>query len=123
MKSDSESDFTRAVCGLQNVTISLINAALAGLDTGVSATKFFLGTGDNSSSSNTAGDVDNDTAWHSYKITCGSADILLTIDGVLDITKTTNRPTLKMQPFVEGQSFGSTGARKISVRYMEALNT
>lgn len=122
MKSDSDSNFTRAVGGFENTDISLIDASLAGLDTDVSATKFFLGTGDNSSSSNTVGSVDNDTSFHVYKIENSSADIKLTIDGVLDITKITNRPTLKFQPFAEGQSFNSTGARTLSLRYLEAYN-
>ena len=81
-----------------------------------------LRTGDASSGSDTASDVAVDTAWTGYKIECGSANIKLTIDGVLKVTKTTNRPTIKQQPAVEMRT-ATSAARTGLVRYIEAKNT
>ena len=75
-----------------------------------------------SSVSNTSSDIPNDQAWHNGKMEFGTSDIKGTIDGVLKITKTTNRPTVKLQPYVF--SYTRTGsAGETQVRYMEAYNT
>ena len=69
-------------------------------------------------------DVAIDQAWTGYKIECGSADLKLTIDGVLKVTKTTNRPTVKLSPDFEMHSFTTAAAGKIAkIRYYEAYNT
>ncbi len=123
LKSSSTSVFTDCIAGFQNTLISPNNAAFAGFNTDQSTTNFMLHTGDNSTNSSTTTSVTGDTSFHSYKIECGSVNITLTMDGVLEITKTTNRPTLKMQSFIENQAFNNTGARTTSVRYIEAFNT
>ena len=53
------------------------------------------------------------------KVQCGSADIKLTVDGVLEVIKTTNRPTENMQPKLS--VYG--GGKPVSIRYMECYST
>ena len=82
-----------------------------------------LRTSDASTSSTTASDVSGDTSFHSYKIECSATDVKLTIDGVLKITKTTNRPTIPMQPFYGVLNSAVAGADEVNIRYMECYNT
>ena len=65
--------------------------------------------------------ISNDTSFHNHKIECGSADIKETLDGVLEVTKTTNRPTIKLQPFL--MAYNSTSQAEGRIRYCEAYNT
>ena len=57
---------------------------------------------------------------HSHKIDLGATAITLTIDGVLEVTKTTNRPTLKLQPDIMYNSMNGLGF--VKYRYLEAYN-
>ena len=86
-----------------------------GLYTGAST-----GTPSNQTDSNVA----RDTAWHNYKIENGSANIKLSIDGVVDVTKTTNRPetSTKLQPFVLN-STNTSASKETRIKYFEAYNT
>lgn len=86
----------------------------------LSSDSFFnLLTGTTGGNSATASSISQDTIFHVYKIENGSADIKLTIDGVLEVTKTTNRPDNRMQP-----NFGVNGTNiDGAIRYCEALNT
>ena len=82
-----------------------------------------LKTADGTTPSRTQGSViGRTTTWHSHKIENGASNIKMTNDGVLDITKTTNRPTVKMQPIFAMQGTASAAATG-SVRYMEVYNT
>jgi len=85
-----------------------------------SGTQYLL-TSDGSSASRTA--LTSATAMGSAfrvgKVECGSANIKLTIDGVLEVTKTTNRPSTALQPKFSVYGMTKTG----SVRYCEAYNT
>ena len=92
------------------------------VENSTSQTNYRLATGDNSTASSTTTDIPNDETVRSHKIECGSANIKLTIDGVLKITKTTNRPTLKLQPVYHSRCI-ATGARQAMIRYCEAYNT
>lgn len=112
----STAQFARV--GLINSSVST-NLALCQDDVGGGNFKL-LKTGDNSSSSSTNSTISSDTNFHVVKIETGSANTLLTIDGVLEVTKSTNRPTLKMQPFVEGGATGTTST--CSIRYLEMYN-
>ena len=76
-----------------------------------------LRTGDSSTSSDANSSVTVDTSFHTYKLIMGSSNIKLNIDGVLEVTKTTNRPTAKLQPFLGGYSSMSR------VKYCEVYNT
>lgn len=81
-----------------------------------------LGTVDGTAYSSTGSDVARDTAWTGVKIECGSANIKLYLAGVLKITKTTNRPAAKLQPFVS--VFGNNASvAQGRTRYFEAYNT
>jgi len=82
-------------------------------------TNMGLRTGDASTKSTTESSVALDTNWHCHKIELTSSNVTHTIDGVLETTKTTNRPTAKLQP-VAGV-FGN--GKSIDVRYCEAWNT
>ena len=84
-----------------------------GLYTGAST-----GTPSNQTDSNVA----RDTAWHNYKIENGSANIKLSIDGVVKITKTSERPIKKMQPFVLN-STNTSASKETRIKYMECYNT
>ncbi len=72
------------------------------------------------SGSSTSSSVATDINFHVTKIETGSVNTLLTIDGVLEVTKSTNRPTLKMQPIFDGGATGVTST--CSIRYLEAFN-
>lgn len=85
-----------------------------------SGTQYLL-TSDGSSASRTAlsSTTAMGTGWRVGKVECGSANIKLTIEGVLEVTKTTNRPSAALQPKFSVYGNGKTG----SVRYCEAYNT
>jgi hypothetical protein len=79
---------------------------------------------DASTFSQTAMSSTYDTSWHTFKTVLGSSDLKYYVDEVLDVTKTTNRPTAKMQPtFGVGTGSSSINPQAIGVRYMECYNT
>jgi hypothetical protein len=90
---------------------------------GSTSAKIALLTGDASSTSATDSSIDDDTAFHVFKIECTSPNIQQTIDGVLETTKTTNRPTVKLQPFFGVQFRGLSGTAVFNLTYCEAYNT
>ena len=89
---------------------------------GSTSTKIALLTGDSSTSA-TDSSLDDDTAFHVYKIECTSPNIQQTIDGVLEIVKTTNRPTTNLQPFFGVQKRTEAGTAVYNLTYCEAYNT
>ena len=117
-KTSANSNFQTGI----NSTSGNGNASLSGYHTSYSTTYFVLITGDGSiSTTNT--DVTADTSFHVHKIVNGSANIKLYLDGVLKVTKTTNRPTGSQQPYAEAQAWGTTGAVNLNMIYLEAYNT
>ena len=86
-------------------------------------TNIALQTADATTSSVTQSNVAKDQTFHSYKIENGSTDIKLTIDGVFELTKTTNRPTVKLQPRIGVQKRSGAGTTVINITYCEAYNT
>tara|TARA_R110000822_G_scaffold281965_1_gene403583 strand:- start:17 stop:613 length:597 start_codon:yes stop_codon:yes gene_type:complete len=76
-----------------------------------------------STQSQTSPAINTGTAWYTHQITCGSANVKLNIDGVLKVTKTSDPPTIPMQPFAKSYNTVGTGADSIQVRYMECYNT
>jgi len=72
--------------------------------------------------SGTASDVSIDTAFTGWKIENSSANLKLTLTGVLKVTKTTNRPDTNMQPNVSVRA-REASAKETRVRYLEAYNT
>jgi len=81
----------------------------------------YLLTSDGSSASRTP--ISSGTAtgsgFRNGKVECKSTNLQLTVDGVLEVTKTSNRPNAVMQP--KFSVYGST--KTASVRYCEAYNT
>jgi hypothetical protein len=63
------------------------------------------------------------SVYRAYKLTNGSANLKLTVNDSLEVTKTTNRPTAKMQPWAGIGSGGGGGAKIFNIRYMECYNT
>jgi len=84
---------------------------------------FQLSTKDATTASLQDSSVAPDALFHVFKIECGSVDIKLTIEGVLEVTKTTNRPTAKMQPALFVSTGGAGGVNEGRLRYLEAFNT
>ena len=86
-------------------------------------TYFTLYTNDGSNNSRLPSTVTLDTNWHTFKVTNTSgANTLLSIDGVLEVTKSTNKPTDPMCPafIVDAQTAHVATAQ---IRYLEAYNT
>ena len=96
--------------------------AVLGADTGKNASFYILNTGDATTESNTATSVALNTNMNGFKIELDSADIKAFVNGVLEVTKTTNRPTAKLEPQVECISRIASSATT-NVRYMECYNT
>lgn len=93
-----------------------------GCDTIFDNVKFILRTGDGTTTSFSSTAINLDTIFRNHKTECGSANIKYTLDGILEITKTTNRPTAKLQPVFFAQT-RTTTAREGHIRYLEAYNT
>lgn len=90
---------------------------------GSTSTKIALLTGDSSTTSATDSSIDDDVIFHTFKVECTSSNVKQTIDGVLETTKTTNRPTVKLQPFLGVQKRSAAGTVVMNATYFEAYNT
>jgi len=66
--------------------------------------------------------ISNDSNYHTWKIETSSANLKFFLDGVLDVTKTTNRPTNKCQPVLQAATPTASG-RTTNIRYLEVYNT
>jgi len=100
---------------------SNVDSAVVGRDR--DDTHFGLRTYDSSSGSFLYTDIPLDAAWHHNKIENRATDTVLSTDGVLKVTKTTNKPTAKMQPEIFAQSIYNPGNVKTDCRYYEVYNT
>jgi len=120
MKFDNSTN--TAQLGLANVADNILTGTdqstcrFSGISNAINLT-----TGDASTYSATNSSVTSDTSYHSIKIENGSSDIKLTLDGSLQVTKTTNRPTAKQQPFFAVRT-GENVANDANIRYIEAYN-
>lgn len=94
----------------------------AGVEMDKFVTNWGLWTKDGTTSSTTESDVATDTSYHNYKIECGSTNIKLYIDGILKVIKTTNRPTIGMQPIFGLQNDALGNTPRVQVLYCEAYN-
>ena len=90
-----------------------------------SDTYFSLISKDGSTFNRGSSDIAVDNNWHGFKLECTSTHLKLTIDGVLEVNKTDNRPTAKLQPVVNiyTQSGSAPTAGEGLIRYFEAYNT
>ena len=64
-----------------------------------------------------------DTDFHTQKVECGTTATDYSIDGVLGLTRATNKPIAKMQPIVSAMHYNSGSAPTVNVKYMECYNT
>lgn len=108
--------------GLSNVITTYTGVGSRALfvhDTGNTFSALRTADGATSSQSTTGFIIDQ--TWHIVKIECTSSNILLTQDGSLAITKTTNRPAGALEPMVGAKRL--TSIRAVDVRYLEVFNT
>ncbi len=98
------------------------DAIVTRLDVG--ETDYYLRSADATTPSNSATTISNDTNWHTHNFTINSTVARYWIDGNLEVAKTTNLPTVKLQPSFNSFSRTSpTTATKARIRYMECYNT
>ena len=78
------------------------------------------------SGSSTPSSMALDENWHHSKIEVrpnGNVEVLLTIDGTVEVTRTADLPTTSMQPIYYGIKRSTDAGDYISIRYCEAYNT
>jgi len=85
-------------------------------------TNYSLRTGDGSNNTEADGSVPKDASWHIHKLVLGSSGVDLLIDGVQQVTNTTNLPDTDLLPQAQIVSTNSD-AKSLSIRYMECYNT
>lgn len=107
----------------QEDAVSAGDYAFATFDTAAEATYFYTRTGDGSTSSNTNTTIAFDTNWHNHKLQLGSSNVIHSIDGTVEVTKTTNRPDTKLQPTLYAIHRTTGGTIQNNIRYVEAYNT
>lgn len=93
-----------------------------GVDSDLSTTDYMILTSDGTSLTSSAATFALDTNYHSHKAEMKSASCEYTIDGVLEVTKTTNLPTVALQPMVTTLGRNSTN-KTTNVIYVEVYNT
>jgi len=81
-----------------------------------------LQTRDNSTTSSTNSTIAVDLAYHVYKVDLSASDNKLYIDGVLEVTKTTNLPTGKLMPELGTDRSAVGVANGMQTTYFEAYN-
>jgi len=108
------------VLGLINdYTLNISTAQTNSIIIDTSGASFRALSGDGSTWSSAGTVISKDNNWHNFKVEASSSNILYYADGLLRITKTTNRPTLPLQPRFVARYASST----LSIRYAEAYNT
>ena len=82
-----------------------------------------LATKDGSTGTETASTIPLSQAAFVYDIEGTSSNVTLGINGSLEVTKTTNRPTAACQPFLYIQSRSTAAVKDYNIRYVECFNT
>lgn len=85
-------------------------------------TNYIIRTGNSGGNSTSASSIALDTIFHNHKVELASADSKYTIDGILEVTKTTDLPTGNLQPTFYVRNFAAV-AKDGLIRYLEAFNT
>tara|TARA_R110000765_G_scaffold81640_1_gene159619 strand:+ start:339 stop:965 length:627 start_codon:yes stop_codon:yes gene_type:complete len=68
--------------------------------------------------------VAKSTNYNSYKIELLSSSVTMSVDGLTEITNSTQVPDAPVQPFFyASESAGAASAKSAQIRYMEAYNT
>jgi hypothetical protein len=112
---------TRSSFGMTNTANRTANFADSVDDS--SNTNKSLRSADGSTISETQGSIAvNASDLNTIKLEFGASNIKMYIDGVLDVTKTTNRPAAKLQPSFDALTRDSTANGSI-IRYCEVYNT
>ena len=97
--------------------------ALCGIQSGASF--FDLRTRDGTTATGANSSIAADTSDHVFKIECGASgasNVVLSIDGVTEVTDTTNLPIIPLQPAFY-VSTATTTSKSIQTKYVEAYNT
>ena len=112
---------TRASFGMTNTAARTANFADSVDDT--ANTNKSVRSADGSTISETEGSISvTATPMSSMKLELSASNIKMYIDGVLDVTKTTNRPAAKLQPSFDALTRDSSSNGSL-IRYCEAYNT
>ena len=115
---NSYSGMSGHITGVSSGNGYLVDSALLYINGG--NTNFALSTGHATVANATEGSVALNTNWQSIKIENNTSNTILSINGVVDVTKdSTYKPTIPMQP-VTGV-FGN--GKNIQIKYCEAYNT
>ncbi len=85
-------------------------------------TNYEVSTDDGTTETGTSTGIAVDTTTRRHKLILSSADVKHFIDGILKVTKTTNLPDQKQQPYFAVKA-RSTGAKTGTIRYMEVYHT
>ena len=93
-----------------------------GMDTSVNASNFTIDSWDATTGSGLSSGVALDTVLHVHKYVSGASNIQYSIDGVLKVTKSTNLPTVKMQPVISVRT-GEAVAHSITILSVEVFNS
>lgn len=97
------------------------NFAMVGVFSSISTTDFVILTG-GGTVTGTAATFSLDTNFHTHLLENTSSNNIYFIDGGLEVTKSTNRPTLKLQSIV-WQKTRTSSAKTGNIRYFEAYST
>jgi hypothetical protein len=106
-----------------NGGITASHSAMMGKNSSEAGTNFGVYTRDGTTASQTLGSVAQDTSYHTFKGVLDGTDYKFYLDGVLEVTKTTNLPTVKMQPTIVSWDNNAGNPVKINTLYCEAYNT
>ena len=123
-KADNDNSSTNVGLGndtsgdLRNVSNDNVSVDITSTNTYIRLSSILSG----SSSNETDSTIPCDAEWHTHKIISTSSDLKLYVDGVLNTTKTSDRPALKLMPSTFTLTLNGSTATT-DVRYMEAYNT
>jgi hypothetical protein len=115
-----ESTNRKYFCGLADGVSLGNNYAVVLNETGL--TNYAIITNDGSGSSTIESSIVTDEVFRVCKIELDGTDAKLTIDGSLEVTKTTDLPTTKLQPIFRVENKVAT-VRNYRIKYLEAYNT
>jgi len=102
-------------------TVSFLHFAYV-INDSLGETNYTISTKDGTTQTNTEGTIAHDLIFHLKQIENTSTSNIMSIDGVLDVTKITNRPAARLQPVFRTLT-RTTAAREARIRYFEAFNT
>jgi hypothetical protein len=113
----------KSKAGLTNTLGLTTDFALCNADYDTDATNYSLTTADGSTITSTSTTVAVSTSvWIASKLALNGTNVKIYIDGVLEVTKTTNKPTAKLQPILFIEDNQNVG-HSVWGKYVEAYNT